>query len=316
MSALTAAGDAAAGTSLLDRWQLLSAGAFLLLAFLVRGSDESAPDGRDPNGPAAGRVAAQTEHNNAMSAVLFAAAATMLAWGLGGGGVGLIVGVVALGFAATSFKKSDVSEDAMGGYDLAEQQWRRDQQQAAQNPIRPPDPYAHLRHLPIDLVPPPAPVVVDVPEPILTPEQAAELYRQERDTGGWKPPAGSALAAVTSADGTIGPAFYAVDRVARDLGWGRVITGEDGERWEPWVRVTAVTATDAADAIITLQVSHAAITEDTIRKQLPALLQALKVRDGQVDRDIDSGTFTLTVTKNQPPTPAPNAGPQIDPNWS
>ena len=312
-----ASGDAANTTPWWDHWQLFSAAFFGIYGLILSGSSgDAAPAGRDPAGPAAGRVVAEDGQGRSYAATLFAASAVMLAWGLAGGGIALLVAVPAGIWMVSSFKKSDSSEEAAAGYQIAEQQWRRDQVIAQQNPIQPPDPYAHLRHLPIDLVPPPAPVVQQVPEPRLTPEQAAELYRAERDTGGWKPPAWSALAAVTSADGKIGPAFYAIDRVARDLGWGRPITGEDGESWEPWVRVTAVTATDAADAIITLQVSHASITEDTIRKQLPALLQALKVRDGQVDRDIDSGTFTLTVTKNKPASPAADAGPTIDPNWS
>ncbi|ULP48057.1 hypothetical protein [Mycolicibacter virginiensis] len=316
MSALLAVGDVADATSLLDRWQLFSAGAFLVLAFLVRGSEESTPADRDPHGPVAGRVAAQTEHNNSMASVLFAAAVTMLAWGLAGGGVGLIVGVAAGGFAATSFKRSDHAEEAVAGYDLAEQQWRRDQQIAAQNPIQPPDPYAHLRHLPIDLVPPPEPVVQAVPEPHLNPEQAAQLYRLQQATGGWEPRSGSAIAAVMSIDGQPDPAQAAILKVGRDLGWGRVITGEAGQRWEPWVHLVHVREINGGDAELVLQITHASIDEDTMRKHLPALLRALKVRDGQVDRDIHSGALVLTVTNEKPAAPAAETGDGFDPNWS
>lgn len=300
-----------------DHWQFFSAAAFLLFAFLTRGSEESTPAGRDPNGPAAGRVAAQAEHNNSMSAVLFAAAVTMLAWGLAGGGIGLIVGVVAAGFAATSFKKSDHAEEAVAGYDLAEEQWRRQQEIAAQNPVAQADPYAHLRHLPIDLVPPPAPVVQAVPESQLTMDQAAELARRQQATGGWAPRSGSAIAAVMSISGQPDPAQTAVLKVGRDLGWGSVFTDESGEKvWEPWVHCVHVVEVGGGDARLVLQVMHASIDESTIRKALPSLLRALKVRDGEVHRDVASGALVLTVTNTKPADPAAETDLPIDPNWS
>lgn len=313
-----AAGEAAGDTSQWwDHWQFLSAGALFLFAFLVRGSDDETPADRDPNGPAAGRVAAQIQHNNASSAVLFAAAVTMLAWGLGGGGIALLVAVPAGIWMAASFKSSDSAEEAMGGYGIAEQQWRRDLQQAQMNPIAQPDPYAHLRHLPIDLVPPPEPVVQAVPEPHYTPEQAAKLYRDQLSRGGWAPRPGSAIAAVMGIDGQPGPAQEAVLKVGRDLGWGQVITDEAGQQlWEPWVRCVHVVEISGGDARLFLQVTHASIDESTIRKHLPALLRALKVLAGEIDRDIASGALVLHVTNEKPAAPATDAGPTIDPNWS
>lgn len=316
MSILLAVGDAADTTQWWDHWQFFSAGAFALFAFLTRGSEESTPAGRDPHGPAAGRVAAETEHNNAMASVLFAAAVTMLAWGLGGGGVGLIVGLVAMGFAATSFKREDAADEAVQGYTLAEEQWRRQQEIAAQNPVAQPDPYAHLRHLPIDLAPPPAPVVQQAPEPHYTPEQAAQLYRDQQATGGWAPRPGSAIAAVMSISGQPDPAQQAVLKVGRDLGWGRVITTETGKVWESWVSCVHVVEVDGGDAKLILRVTHASVDEDTIRKALPSLLRALKVRDGEVNRDINSGALVLTVTNEKSANPAAQTDLPVDPNWS
>ncbi|ULP45885.1 hypothetical protein [Mycolicibacter virginiensis] len=317
MSALTALGDPANTTTIWDRWQLLSAAFFFIYGLILSvGGGDSAPAGRDPAGPAAGRIVAEDEQGRSYAATLFAASAVMLAWGLAGGGIALLVAIPAGIWMAASFKSSDSAEEAMGGYQIAEQQWRRDQQQAAQNPIAAPDPYAEWRGYGVDLPAPPAPVVVPVPEPHLTLEQARLLYLAEEETGGWKPPIGSALAAVTSIDGTIGPAWYAVDRVARDLGWATTVPVEGGQRWESWVQVTGVTATDAGDAVITLQVTHASVTEETLRKALPALVRALKVRAGEVGRDIAGGTLTLTVTNSKPAAPAADADLPVDPNWS
>lgn len=318
MLSLIAAGDAANTTSWWDHWQLFSAGFFFVYGLILSvGSGDSAPAGRDPNGPAAGRVVAEDEQGRSYAATLFAAAAVMLAWGLGGGGIALLVAIPAGIWMAASFKSSDSAEEAMGGYNLAEQQWRRDQQQAQMNPIAQPDPYAHLRHLPIDLVPPPEPVVQAVPEPHYTPEQAAKLYRDQLSRGGWAPRPGSAIAAVMGIDGQPGPAQEAVLKVGRDLGWGQVITDEAGQQlWEPWVRCVHVVEISGGDARLFLQVTHASIDESTIRKHLPALLRALKVLAGEIDRDIASGALVLHVTNEKPAAPATDAGPTIDPNWS
>lgn len=317
MNVLLAVGDAADATSIWDRWQLF-VGAFFFLYGLIlsAGGSDSAPAGRDPAGPAAGRVAAEEEGSRSYAATLFAAAAVMLAWGLGGGGIALLVGIPAGIWMVSSFTRSDHAEEAMGGYSLAEEQWRRQQEIAAQNPIQPPDPYAHLRHLPIDLVPPPEPVVQQVPEPHYTPDQAAELYRDQMATGGWAPRSGSAIAAVMSIDGQPDPAQAAILKVGRDLGWGRVISGEAGQRWEQWVSCVHVVELNGGDAKLVLNVTHSSIDEATIRKHLPALLRALKVRDGEVHRDINSGALVLTVTNEKPAEPVADADLPVDPNWS
>ena len=231
MLSFTAAGNAAAGTTIWDHWQFLSAAFFGVYGLILSvGEGDSAPAGRDPAGPAAGRIAADESQGRSYAATLFAASAVMLAWGLAGGGIALLVGIPAVIWMVSSFKSSDHAEEAMGGYQIAEQQWRRDQQQAAQNPITPQDPYAEWRGYGVELPAPPPPVVVPVPEPHLSLEEARQLHLAEEETGGWKPPIGSALAAVTSIDGTIGPAHHAVDRVARDLGWGTAVPVEGGPR--------------------------------------------------------------------------------------
>lgn len=319
MLSFTALGDAAnTTTTIWDHWQLLSAAFFFVYGLILSvGGSDSAPADRDPAGPAAGRIAAEDEQGKSYASTCFAAAATMLAWGLGGGGLALLVGIPAGIWMVSSFKSSDSAEEAIAGYGIAEQQWRRDQLIAEQNPIQPPDPYAHLRHLPIDLVPPPAPVVQQVPEPHYSPEEAAKLYRDLQATGGWAPRPGSAIEALMGIDGQPGPAQAAVLKVGRDLGWGKVIADEAGQQvWESWVSCIHVVEVDGGDARLFLQVTHASITEDTIRKHLPALLQALKVRDGEVTRDVNSGALVLTVTNEIPAAPAADAGPQIDPNWS
>ena len=62
--------------------------------------------------------------------------------------------------------------------------------------------------------------------------------------------------------------------------------------------------------------THASVTEETLRKALPALVRALKVRAGEVGRDIAGGGYTLTVTNQKPAAPAADADLPVDPNWS
>ncbi|MFL0278174.1 hypothetical protein [Mycobacterium sp. SMC-19] len=251
-----------------------------------------------------------------LGAVLIGVGATIGVARFGGVGPAVVAGIITGVIAMIGWAKVSGDEPAMRGYDLAHHQWQQQQWEAQQNPVAPQDPYAHLRGRGIPLPPQPAPVVQQVPEPILTPEQAASLYQQSVEADGWNPPEGSALKAVTSVDGKIQPAVAAVSKVSRDLGWGRQITGEDGQLWDSWVRAVGVAAVASGDAQITLQVLHSSITAETLEKHLPALVRALKVRAGSLDRDIASGGYTLTVTNQKPAAPASGGGRTIDPEWS
>lgn len=200
--------------------------------------------------------------------------------------------------------------EARRGYELAAAEHAR--QQAAMAPITPPDPYADLRGKGIDLPPPPAPYIPTVPAPQLTVEQARELYRRHAAAAGWNPPAGSALAAVTSVDGKISPAAEAVAKVARDLKWGTV----SGETWTPYVTVTTVRSAGAGDAEVVVSVGHSSVTEETLAKAAGQLARALKVRTVAVSREVATGHLILRCSNTPPPAPAAAAGPQVDPEWS
>lgn len=265
----------------------------------------AAPEGRDPLGPEACRVAIARKARIAAGAAIallglgvFLAALTGLVFI----GVGGLVLAVAVGWFAAS------QAPAMNGYAAAEAEYQEtvaatmtaaEARWNAENAARvtrgegvtPFDP---------ESVPWPA-------EPHLTPEEATDLGNRD----GWNPPEGSAIAALTDDKGRQTPAANAVEKVARDLKWGkwdnvagqgRNASGGTEPVFTPWVQLVRVEQLDGGDARVVLVSHHASVGADELTRRLDALLKAWRVRAAippVVFLDHATGELSVTVTNQR-----------------